>query len=226
MVDVEVVRVFLGADTTGGSPLGVVRDGASVPDGTRRQEVARRLGFSETVFVDDPVRGEVDIYTPSVRLPFAGYPLIGTAWLLRHHGRSVDVLRTVAGDVATWADGEFTWIRGRAEWVSAKRTQQFASVAEVEALPAPPPGDGWLYAWAWDDRAAGTVRARGFPRRGDAIAEDEATGAAAMLLADELGRDLRIRQGTGSDIVARVAGQGWVEIGGRVAAAEGRTLHL
>lgn len=226
MVDVEVVRVFLGADRSGGSPLGVVRDGASAPDRTLRQEVARRLGFSETVFVDDPARGEVDIYTPSVRLPFAGYPLIGTAWLLRHHGLSVDVLRTAAGEVATWADGEFTWIRGRAEWVSAKRTQQFASVAEVEALPAPPPGDGWLYAWAWADQASGAVRARGFPRRGDAIAEDEATGAAAMLLADELGRDLAIRQGTGSDIVARVAGKGWVEIGGRVAAAEGRTLHL
>lgn len=217
MTDAEVVRVFVGADGTGGSPLGVVRDGASVRDAVDRLEVARRLGFSETVFVDDATRGEVDIYTPSTRLPFAGYPLVGTAWLLRNHGGSVDLLRTAAGDVPTWAEGEFTWIRGRAEWVSGKRTQQFASVAQVDALPAPPSGDGWLYAWAWVDEAAGAVRARGFPRRGDAIVEDEATGAAAMLLAAELGRDLRIRQGKGSEIVARARDAGWVEIGGRVA---------
>lgn len=217
--------MFVGADGTGGSPLGVVCDGTSVPGMAGRQEVARQLGFSETVFVDDTARGEVDIYTPSVRLPFAGYPLIGTAWLLRDHGVLVDVLRTVAGDVASWVDGEFTWIRARAEWVSGKRTQKFASVAEVDALPAPPAGDGWLYAWAWADEAAGTIRARGFPRRGDAVVEDEATGSAAMLLADELGRDLRIRQGEGSDIAARVSDGGWIEIGGRVAAAGGRPLH-
>jgi predicted PhzF superfamily epimerase YddE/YHI9 len=203
----------------------VVRDGAAVAGEAARQEVARRLGYSETVFVDDTERGVVDIYTPSVRLPFAGYPLIGTAWLLRERGVSVDVLRVVAGDVATWDDGEFTWIRGRAEWVSGKRTQQFASVAEVDALPVPPPGEGWLYAWAWADEAAGEVRARGFPRRGDAIDEDEATGAAAMLLGGELGRDLRIRQGAGSDIRVRVADGGWIEVGGRVAAAGVRTLR-
>jgi predicted PhzF superfamily epimerase YddE/YHI9 len=225
MTDADVVRVFVGAGGGGGSPLGVVRDGAAVAGEAARQEVARRLGYSETVFVDDTERGVVDIYTPSVRLPFAGYPLIGTAWLLRERGVSVDVLRVVAGDVATWDDGEFTWIRGRAEWVSGKRTQQFASVAEVDALPVPPPGEGWLYAWAWADEAAGEVRARGFPRRGDAIDEDEATGAAAMLLGGELGRDLRIRQGAGSDIRVRVADGGWIEVGGRVAAAGVRTLR-
>jgi len=224
MIDVEVVHVFVGADGAGGSPLGVVRDVVSVRGTADRQEVARRLGFSETVFVDDAERGEVDIYTPSARLPFAGYPLIGTAWLLREHGLPVEVLRTAAGEVRTRADGEFTWIRGRAEWVGGKRTQQFASPDEVDALPAPPVGEGWLYAWAWADEAAGAVRARGFPRRGDAIVEDEATGAAALLLAGELGRDLRIRQGAGSDIVARAAGAGWVEVGGRVTGVEVRRL--
>jgi predicted PhzF superfamily epimerase YddE/YHI9 len=224
MTEVDVVQVFVGADGAGGSPLGVVRDGASVPDVAERQEVARHLGYSETVFVDDTARGAVDIYTPSVRLPFAGYPLIGTAWLLRQHGAQTEVLRTQAGDVAVRSDGEFVWIRGRAEWVSGKRTQQFDSPEEVDALPAPPPGAGWLYAWAWADEAADAVRARGFPRRGDAITEDEATGSAALLLAAELGRDIRIRQGAGSDIVARVADEGWLEVGGRVRAAGRRTL--
>lgn len=217
MADVEVVRVFVAAEGSGGSPLGIVRDGSSVRDVADRQEIARRLGFSETVFVDDAARGEVDIYTPSVRLPFAGYPLVGTSWLLRKHGVALEVLLTAAGDVKTWVDGEFTWIRGCAEWVSGKRTQQFPSVAQVDALPAPPAGEGWLYAWAWADQGAGIVRARGFPRRGDGIIEDEATGAAAIVLTGELSRDLQIRQGKGSEILTRVSDAGWVELAGRVA---------
>jgi predicted PhzF superfamily epimerase YddE/YHI9 len=225
MVNVEIVQVFVGADGAGGSPLGVVRDGASVPDIAARQDVARQLGFSETVFVDDAARGAVDIYTPSVRLSFAGYPLIGTAWLLSQHGPVTDVLRTQAGDVAVRHDGEFTWVRGRVEWVAGKRTERFASAKEVDALPAPPAGEGWLYAWAWADEVAGVVRARGFPRRGDAIVEDEAAGSAALLLSAEVGRDLRVRQGAGSDIVTRVGDEGWLEVGGRVRAAGGRTLE-
>ena len=46
-----------------------------LPDPGERQAFAGKLGFSETVFVDDPERGVVDIYTPSLRLPFAGHPL-------------------------------------------------------------------------------------------------------------------------------------------------------
>jgi predicted PhzF superfamily epimerase YddE/YHI9 len=94
MTEVEVVRVFVGADGTGGSPLGVVCDGVSVRGTADRQELARRLSLSETVFVDDAATGGVDVYTPSARLSFAGFPLVGTAWLLRNHCMPVDVLRT------------------------------------------------------------------------------------------------------------------------------------
>ena len=49
---------------------------------TRQKIVATDLGFSETVFVDDPETGELRIFTPTTELPFAGHPLVGTAWLL------------------------------------------------------------------------------------------------------------------------------------------------
>jgi len=219
MIDLEVLRVFCGPDGGGGNELGVVRDGAALPGADARAALAAELGFSETVFLDDAVHGTVDIHTPSVRLPFAGHPLVGLAWLLRGSGRPPRTLRPPAGEVAVHFEGEVTWVRGRAEWVPARTTRRYASVAEVDALPAPPPGEGWLYAWAWQDEAAGVVRARGFPRRGDGIAEDEATGAAAMLLTHELGRPLDIRQGTGSRILTRAHPDGTIAVGGRVCRA-------
>lgn len=42
---------------------------------------AAKLGFSETVFVDDPERGVVGIHVPVLRLPFAGYSCVSAAWL-------------------------------------------------------------------------------------------------------------------------------------------------
>jgi predicted PhzF superfamily epimerase YddE/YHI9 len=158
MTELHVLRVFCGPDGSGGNLLGVVRDGASTPGERARQALAAELGFSETVFIDDLSDGTVDIYTPSVRLLFAGHPLVGTAWLLRTGGTPPAVLRPPAGDVRCRWDGEFDWVGGRAEWAAGRRTQHYGSVAEVDALPSPPPGTGWLYAWAWRDRAAGQVR--------------------------------------------------------------------
>ncbi|GAA1364062.1 PhzF family phenazine biosynthesis protein [Catellatospora chokoriensis] len=224
MVDLHVLRVFCGPGGRGGNRLGVVSHGAMVIGDRQRLAVAAKLGFSETVFVDDPAHGVVDIYTPSVRLPFAGHPLVGTSWLLRHLGHGVDVLRPPAGDVATWPDGDFTWIAGRADWAAGRQLRQHGSAAEVDALPTPPQGTGFLYAWAWQDEAEGVIRARAFPRRGDAVVEDEATGAAALLLAHTLGRSVDIRQGVGSQILSRPRPDGWIEVGGRVALDEVRTL--
>ncbi|WP_171162126.1 PhzF family phenazine biosynthesis protein [Streptomyces sp. I05A-00742] len=219
MIDIQVLSVFCGTDGRGGNALGVVLDGASVPGPERRQALAAELGFSETVFVDDAESGVIDIWTPSVRLPFAGHPSIGVAWLLKE----AEVLRPAAGEVPVRRDGETVWIAGRPEWASGRRMERYASVAEVDALPAPPPGEGWLYAWAWEDEAAGRVRARAFPRRGDSVVEDEATGAAAIVLTGELGRALDIRQGAASRILTRPLPDGMIEVGGRVRFVERRT---
>lgn len=223
MTDYDVLRVFCGPDGGYGCELGVVRDGSVLPARADRQALAAELGFGETVFVDDPERGVIDIYTPARRLPFAGRPCVGTAWLL-----DVPELVTPAGVVGVRLDGEFSWIEARAEWAPPHTLRRYASAAEVDALEVPPPGgpggaqvpaDGAgerLYAWAWEDEAGGRVRARAFPGRADGPEEDEATGTGALLLTDRLGRALNIAQGRGSQILTAPQPHGWVEVGGRV----------
>jgi predicted PhzF superfamily epimerase YddE/YHI9 len=223
VTDYDVLRVFCGPDGGHGNELGVVRDGSVLPGRDDRQALAGKLGFSETVFVDDPERGVIDIYTPTLRLPFAGHPCVGTAWLL-----DVPELVTPAGVVGARQDGEFSWIEARAEWVPPRTLRQYGSPAEVDALEMPPPDGrgeagiapdgvwGRVYAWAWEDEAAGRVRARAFPGRDDGSEEDEVTGAAALLLTDRLGRALNITQGAGSQILTAPQPHGWTEVGGRV----------
>jgi predicted PhzF superfamily epimerase YddE/YHI9 len=224
MTELRVLSVFRGPDGRGGNPLGVVLDGPAVPE-PRRQAVAKALGFSETVFVDDAEAGRIRIYTPGAELPFAGHPTVGTGWLLRRLGHAGGaLLRPPAGDVVTWQDGELSWIRARPAWVHPIERAQLASAAQVEALSGPPPASsGSYYAWAWIDEPAGVLRSRYFvPSLG--IGEDEATGAAAVMMGGLLGRPLEIRQGVGSVLAVRPGPDGTVEVGGRVDEVETRDV--
>jgi predicted PhzF superfamily epimerase YddE/YHI9 len=209
----HLLRVFCGEGDAGGNPLAVFLDGASVPP-EARQRVAAELGLSETVFVDDAARGEIRIFTPAVELDFAGHPAVGAAWLLAEHQTPVETLRVAAGETAVRYEGGASFVAGRPEWGPQWEFEQLGSPEEVEALDGPPGGHDLIGAWAWADEEGGVVRARVFgPRVG--IAEDEATGSAAVRLCTALGRSLDIRQGRASRILARPLADGWVEIGGR-----------
>lgn len=222
--DLHVLRVFVGDDGAGGNPLGVFLDGAAVPP-DRRGLTAARLGFSETVFVDDAARGELRIFTPAVELDFAGHPLVGTAWLLAAEGKAASVLRPPAGEVPARAEGDRVFIAGRPEWAPPFEHVQLESPAAVAALRGSPGGRDAAGAWAWEDERAGIVRARVFASR-YGIEEDEATGAHAVLLCAALGREITINQGRGSKILARPCDDGTVEIGGRVALVERRDFDV
>jgi predicted PhzF superfamily epimerase YddE/YHI9 len=216
----HVLRVFVGADDAGGNPLGVFLEGGEVPE-NERQSVAADLGFSETVFVDDAERGELRLFTPGTELPFAGHPLVGTAWLLAQEESGASVLRPPAGEVPVRFEGGLTFITGRPEWAPSFQHIQLGSPAEVEALDGPPEGHDMAGVWAWEDEEAGRVRVRVFPVR-VGIREDEATGAYAITLATRLGREIAIRQGEGSRILAEPRSDGSVEIGGRTELVEVR----
>ncbi len=86
-----------------------VFDDASQIDGSLMQSTARELRLAETVFVLPPEKGgdaRVRIFTPQAELPFAGHPILGTAFVLgttRDHLSAVR-LETGAGTIAVELD--------------------------------------------------------------------------------------------------------------------------
>ena len=67
-----------------GNQLAVFTDAREIPE-ERLQPLAREINFSETVFVY-PAAGaghaRIRIFTPTLELPFAGHPVLGTAFVL------------------------------------------------------------------------------------------------------------------------------------------------
>lgn len=68
----------------GGNPLAVLPEAEGLSD-TQMQQIAREFNFSESAFVFPPEAGytrKVRIFTPTMEVPFAGHPNIGTAFIL------------------------------------------------------------------------------------------------------------------------------------------------
>jgi trans-2,3-dihydro-3-hydroxyanthranilate isomerase len=67
-----------------GNQLAVFTDAREIPE-ERLQPIAREINFSETVYVY-PAAGDgharIRIFTPTLELPFAGHPVLGTAFVL------------------------------------------------------------------------------------------------------------------------------------------------
>lgn len=216
MAQVQIVRVFVNSQQEHGNPLGVFLHGREMAEG-HRQRVAAELGYSETVFVDDRDRGVVRVFSPTSELPFAGHPLVGTAWLLARAGRTPSVLRPPAGDVPVWVEGTSFWLRGRTRSLPAWEHVQLESPDAVEDLRKPPRDEhDFTQFWAWLSEPDGTVRARVFAGR-IGVPEDEACGSASMLLAHRLNRAITVRHGEGSLLRVRPGPDGTVELGGDVA---------
>ncbi len=223
MANLHVLRVFVNEDGEWGNPLGVFLEGARVPQ-AERQRIAAEQGFSETVFVEDREAGRLRIHTPEIELPFAGHPIVGAAWLLARTGAAAQVLRPAAGEVRVRQVGGATYIAARPEWAPPFEYSQLDSPAEVRALTAAAHAAN-TYAWAWIDEAAGSLRARSFvPEAG--IAEDEATGSAALALCARLARPITVHQGHGSVLACRPLAGGGIEVGGKVALDEVRECRI
>lgn len=96
-----VVDVFT-AHSLEGNQLGVFLDGRALTD-EQMLALARELRFAETVFLLPAESGadvRARIFTPETELPFAGHPVLGTAFVVGTAlGSDSVVLQTGAGDV-------------------------------------------------------------------------------------------------------------------------------
>jgi trans-2,3-dihydro-3-hydroxyanthranilate isomerase len=85
-----------------GNQLAVFTDARAIPE-EMLQPLAKEMGFSETVFVLPPEAGghaRIRIFTPAAELPFAGHPVLGTAFALAAPLQLVEIrLETGAGIV-------------------------------------------------------------------------------------------------------------------------------
>jgi len=217
-LDVTVLRVFTDADGNFGNALGIVDADAAPAD--RHQEIARELGYSETIFIQLPDRrsstAKAHIFTPTVEIPFAGHPTVGAAWWLHSAGFHIRTLQVPAGIVQVAQAGGLTEVSARSEWGPEFVIHDMSAAAEVEAAdPADYADDAEHYLWAWIDENAGLLRSRMFAAN-LGVPEDEATGSAAIRITDYLSRDLTINQGRGSQIYTTWSADGWVRLAGRV----------
>lgn len=104
----HVYDVFT-VDAFGGNQLAVIPDAHHLPEGDL-QRIAREFNFSETTFVTpprDPAHtARVRIFTPTMEVPFAGHPTIGTAIALSDLGYSNPmVLEFDVGPIHCTVDG-------------------------------------------------------------------------------------------------------------------------
>lgn len=204
-----VLRVFTGDGGGGGNPLGVVPGSLELSDADM-QEIAAGLGFSETVFIswERHAGPRLRIFTPTMELPFAGHPLVGTAWLLNQLGPGALRMTLEIGEVGIAMSDDICWIeappgerpvapvavselRGlgidvaRAWRVAVPMDYLVAEVGGVDSLVGTDPDldavgavADGLYLVCDSD----PVRARFFaPQMG--VPEDPATGSAAVALA-------------------------------------------
>ena len=113
-----VADVFTDAPLTG-NQLAVFTDGRDV-DETTMQKLAKEMNFSESVFVLPPEAGghaRIRIFTPVTELPFAGHPVLGSAFVLGGPLQLGEInLETGAGVVPVSLDREgaritFGWMR-------------------------------------------------------------------------------------------------------------------
>lgn len=140
--------------------------------------------------------------------------LATAAFLLDHAGADQLEIVCSAGMVNVWRDGDKTWLRTSFDYLPGWNIVQLDTAQQVEQLSPDSEVEHTLF-WAWIDETKGKVRARTIAPDWD-LPEVESNGSGSMKLAKQLGRELSVIHGQGSEIFARPTPQG-LELGGRIA---------
>jgi trans-2,3-dihydro-3-hydroxyanthranilate isomerase len=131
-----VADVFTETALTG-NQLAVFTDGRELDDATM-QKLAKEMAYSESVFVFPPADGghvRIRIFTPVTELPFAGHPVLGTAFVLGAPLQLGQIrLETGAGIVPVTLEREGARITFGRMSQPIPEVEPFAQAEEVQAL--------------------------------------------------------------------------------------------
>ena len=129
-----------------GNQLAVFTDAREIPE-DRLQSLAREMNFSETVFIYPPEQGghvKMRIFTTSNELPFAGHPILGTAFVLAGPLQLAEIrLETGRGVVPVRVEREgprivFGWMtQPQATWEPFDRVDDLLRVLGTETTDLP-----------------------------------------------------------------------------------------
>jgi trans-2,3-dihydro-3-hydroxyanthranilate isomerase len=206
-----------------GNQLAVFTDARAIPE-ERLQPLAREINFSETVFVY-PAAGDgharMRIFTPAVELPFAGHPVLGTAFVLGGPLQLEELwLETGAGvvPVRLERDGSriaFGWMRQPSfSFEPYDRAAELLAVLGVEELGLPVElyrqGPGHVMVELGSPEAVAALR----------------PNADALLAANPYGTDCFARDGESWKSRVFVPGHGVLEDAATGSAAGPLALHL
>jgi trans-2,3-dihydro-3-hydroxyanthranilate isomerase len=137
MTDFLVYDVFT-ETAFGGNQLAVIPDATALPEDDL-QRIAREFNFSESTFVypatDPSNTAKVRIFTPTMEIPFAGHPTIGTALALRDLGHQGDmVLELGIGPIPCSFNGDIASFTTR-QPLERIATPDIELVAQCLSLP-------------------------------------------------------------------------------------------
>jgi len=120
-----------------GNQLAVFTDGRDVDDGLM-QRLAKEMNFSETVFVlpsDADAHARIRIFTPVAELPFAGHPVLGSAYVLAGPMQLGEIrLETLAGVIPIALEREGAQITFGRMMQPVPQHEPFAETEAVEEL--------------------------------------------------------------------------------------------
>ncbi|ADC64968.1 phenazine biosynthesis protein PhzF family [Ferroglobus placidus DSM 10642] len=107
-----IVDVFALKKYTG-NQLAVFRDASKLSE-KEMQEIAKEMNYSETTFIISEDDFEVRIFTPEKEVPFAGHPVLGTAFVIMEEilGKAKEVeLKLRIGKIRVWKENDVLWMR-------------------------------------------------------------------------------------------------------------------
>lgn len=210
------VNTFVDEGMRFGSPLGIIVDEGHEIDAKHRQQIATKLNYSETVFIDDRNTGAINVFSPIRECPFSMYAALGSAWFIRTvlHTK-IDKLISKDQSIETFIKDENTWVRSKTTILPSWNFVQYGSAQEIESLHMSDFTQAeHVMVWSWMDEEKGIIRARTFAADWG-IPEDEANGSGTMRLAARLGKQITVIHGKGSVLHANHYNQDFAEVGGQ-----------